>query len=215
MPQPFVADLSSLAQIRRLAAEVHSRTASLHGIVQNAGVFVRDRRVSDDGLELTFAVNHLAPFLLTHLLLGLLRESAPARVVVVSSVAHHRGHIDFDDLQRERSYDGYGAYAGSKLANMLFAFELADRLEGTRVTSNALHPGTVGTKLLREGFAIGGVSVAEGAATPVFVASDRSLCEVTGKYFVDRHPARPASATADRILRARLWDVSAAMTGAA
>lgn len=213
MPQPFIADLSSIEQVRRLAGEILDRTDRLHVLIHNAGVFLKQRRVTEDGCEMTLAVNHLAPFLLTHLLLGCLSASAPARIITVSSVAHQRGRIDLDDLHRERSYEGYGAYAGSKLANVLFAYELADRLAHTQITSNALHPGVVGTKLLREGFGTGGISVEEGAATPVFLAADSSVSNVTGKYFVDGHEAPSSPASHDRVLRARLWDLSAAITG--
>ena len=141
----FVADLSAQAEVRRLADEVLQRLPRLDVLVNNVGGYWNTRHVTADGLERTFALNHLAPFLLTNLLLDRLKESAPARVVTVASHAHAMGRIDFDDLQGERSYSGARAYNQSKLANVLFTYELARRLQGTSVTANALHPGVVST----------------------------------------------------------------------
>src|SRR3954447_61760 len=143
----FVADMSSQAEVRRLAAEVLASLPRLDVLVNNVGGFWNSRHVTADGLERTFALNHLAPFLLTHLLVGRLRESAPARVVTVSSDAQRMGRIDFDDLQGERSWSAQRAYNQSKLANVLFTYELARRLQGADVTANVLHPG-----LVRSGF---------------------------------------------------------------
>ncbi len=144
-PRLFVADLASLAQVRRLAAELAAALPRINVLVNNAGAIHMKRKHTVDGHETTFAVNHLAPFLLTSLLLPTLRASAPSRVVTVSSDAHRSGRIDFDDLMGAKDYAGMRAYAQSKLANVLFAYELARRLEGTGVTSNALHPGVVAT----------------------------------------------------------------------
>ncbi len=207
-PEGLVADFSSLAAVRRMAEAFRGRHAKLDVLINNAGVFETLRVESLDRLERTFAVNHLAHFLLTNLLLEPLRAAAPSRVVTVSSVAHNAGELDFDDLQAERSYDGYGAYASSKLANLLFANALARRVLDARITSNALHPGTVGTKLLRRGFGHGGASVEEGARTGVYLALSREVDGVTGRYFSNRRPVRPSSAALDEALQERLWEVS-------
>ena len=213
MAEPVVADLSSLSEVRALADEVRSRTDRLTVLVHNAGVFMKQRQLSPDGFELTFAVNHLAPFLLTALLRGLLTDSAPARVVTVSSVAHQRARLEFDNLQGERSFDGYRAYATSKLANVLFAFELAARLRMDRVTSNALHPGVVTTKLLYEGFGTTGINPADGARTSVFLASSPEVEGITGMYYENSRPARVAPAAEREELREKLWTVSEQLTG--
>jgi NAD(P)-dependent dehydrogenase (short-subunit alcohol dehydrogenase family) len=209
----LVADLSSMRQVRDLAAQVKARHDRLHVLINNAGVFMRKRRLTADGFETTFAVNHLAHFLLTHLLLDTIAASAPARIITVSSGTHHSGRIDFDNLQSERHFDGYDAYAASKLANVLFSNELADRLAGTRVTSNSLHPGVIRTKLLRAGFGASGGDLEEGAATSVYLASAPEVEHVTGKYFV-RKRETPASSTArDKQLMQALWRASEELLG--
>jgi retinol dehydrogenase-14 len=219
----FVADLSSQAEVRRLAEEVLHRLPRIDVLVNNAGGYWNTRHVTADGLERTFAVNHLAPFLLTNLLLDRLKQSAPARVVTVSSHAHARGRIDFDDLQSERSYSGARAYNQSKLANVLFTYELARRLRGTGVTVNALHPGVVRTSFGAED--PGGVqrrlvpflrpfmkSPAEGAVTSIRVASAPELQHVTGRYFVHGKP-KASSQRSYEAGAARLWQVSAELVG--
>jgi NAD(P)-dependent dehydrogenase (short-subunit alcohol dehydrogenase family) len=213
--EPIAADLASLDAVRELAREVASRFDRLDILLNNAGVMTPRRMVSADGYELTFAVNHLAHFLLTCLLLDRLKASAPARVVTVSSQVHASGTIHFDDPQLEHGWSAYEAYAQSKLANVLFAYALARRLTGSGVTSNTLHPGVVGTKLLREGFGGGGgTDVTEGARTSVYLASDPAVAAVTGEYFVRRQPARSAHATYDEALQERLWSLSKDLTGA-
>lgn len=147
-----VADLSSQRQVRQMAADIIVRYDRLHVLINNAGVILLKRQLTEDGLETTFAVNHLAPFLLTLLLLDLLKKSAPARIITVSSTVHYDEQIKFDNLQGERDYYGLGAYKVSKLGNVLFTFELAERLKGTGVTANCLHPGVVATKLLDTGW---------------------------------------------------------------
>lgn len=208
-----VGDLSELASVRALAREVEALTDTLHVLLHNAGVFVHERRLTSEGFETTFVVNHLAPFLLTHLLRPLLERGAPSRVVVVSSIAHNRGRIDFDNLQGERRFDGYGAYATSKLANVLFADELAERWAPLRITANSLHPGVISTKLLKEGFGASGDTVEEGARTSVHVASAPELEGVTGRYFVKSHEASPAPHAKDAAVRRRLWEVSERLVG--
>jgi retinol dehydrogenase-14 len=220
----FVADLSAQAEVRRLADDVMKRLPGLDVLVNNVGGYWNTRHVTVDGLERTFALNHLAPFLLTNLLMDRLKGSGPARVVTVSSQAHRGGRIDFDDLQGERSYSGARAYNQSKLANVLFTYELARRSAGTAVTANAVHPGVVRTSFGAEDPA--GVqrflvplirpfmkSPARGAATSVFVASAPGLEEVTGRYFANSAPRKSSEPSYDQSAAARLWRVSADAVG--
>jgi NAD(P)-dependent dehydrogenase (short-subunit alcohol dehydrogenase family) len=220
----FEADLSSQAEVRRLAAEVRETYHRLHVLVNNVGGYWAHRHVTADGLELTFALNHLAPFLLTHRLRGLLVASAPARVVTVSSGAQSMGRVDLDDLQGERAYHGQRAYNQSKLANVLFTYELARRLEGTGVTATVLHPGVTRTRFGRED--AGRVmqmlyplvtpfmkSPEQGARTSVYLASSPEVAGVTGAYFANRRPRRSSRASYDRDLARRLWAASAELTG--
>ena len=216
----FVADLSSQADVRRLADEVLQRVPRIDVLVNNVGGYWNTRHVTVDGLERTFAVNHLAPFLLTGLLLDRLKQSAPARVVTVSSQAHATGRIDFDDLQGERSYSGGVAYSQSKLANVLFTYELARRLPAGAVTANALHPGVVSTSFGDEDPS--GVqrmlvpvlrpfmkSPARGAATSIHLAVAPDLERVTGRYFANSKAKSSSERSHDRAVAARLWQVSA------
>jgi retinol dehydrogenase 14 len=222
----FVADLSAQAEVRRLAGEVLQCLSRIDVLVNNAGGYWNTRHLTADGLERTFAVNHLAPFLLTGLLLDRLKHSAPARVVTVSSNAHATGQIDFGDLQGERSYSGARAYSQSKLANVLFTYELARRQPATCVTVNALHPGVVRTAFGAEDPS--GIqrlfipvlrpfmkSPARGAATSVHVASAPDLEQVTGGYFAAGRPRSSAARSYDEAAAARLWQVSAQLTGQA
>ena len=225
----FVADLSAQSQVRGLVAEILQRLPRIDVLVNNVGGFWNTRHVTADGLERTFALNHLAPFLLTNLLLDRLMRSASARVVTVSSNAHAMGRIDFDDLQGECSYSGALAYNQSKLANVLFTYELATKLQGTSVTVNALHPGVVRTAFGAEDpasvqrFLIPFVrpfmkSPTQGAATSIHLASAPELAHVTGRYFADSKEKRSAEGSYDEAAAARLWQVSADLvhlTGAA
>lgn len=218
----LVADLASQASIRQLAADFKSRYQHLHVLINNAGLTKKERTLTEDGLEMTLAVNHLAPFLITNLLLQVLKTSAPARIVNVSSMVHKWGVINFDDLQGERDYDMDKAYNQSKLANLLFTYELARRLEGTEVTVNSLHPGMVVTDFGREytGFKafmnrlwrVFMKSPAEGAETSVYLASSPEVAGVSGKHFADKKPVASSKATYDVALAGRLWDVSEALT---
>jgi NAD(P)-dependent dehydrogenase (short-subunit alcohol dehydrogenase family) len=205
-------NLASLEQVWMVADEVRRRFDRLEVLINNAGVMTSTRQESEDGYELTLAVNHLAHFLLTNRLLDLLRASAPARIITVSSMVHASGEIRFDDLQMRRGYNGYRAYAQSKLANVLFTYELARRLEGSGVTANALHPGVIGTKLLHVSFS-GGGPVEEGAETPVFLATSPEVASTNGQYFSNRRQERSSSLSYDEQLQKRLWDVSEELTG--
>ena len=216
----LLCDLSSQARIRRLADEFKARYDRLDVLVNNAGLYLPKRSLSEDGFETTFAVNHLAYFLLTNLLLGVLKSSAPARVVNVTSAAHFYGKIEFDNLQGERKYGGVAAYNNSKLANVLFTRELARRLEGSGVTANCLHPGAVGTQIFRRlpkplEWLIRAVtkSPEEGAETSVYLATSPDIEGVTGKYFDDKKEKHPSRTAQDDELARRLWRVSEEYTG--
>lgn len=208
-----LADFASLDAVRKLAAHVNATYPRLDILINNAGMFAGERTLTTDGLETTFAVNHLAPFLLTNLLLDRIKDSAPARIVHVSSGTHHSGQIEWDNLQGEKHYSGYEAYSRSKLANVLFAYALAERLGGTNVTSNALHPGVIGTKLLRTGWGGSGNDLARGAETSVYVATAPELEHVTGRYFDNKRETASSTASHDKKLQAQLWQVSAQLVG--
>ena len=204
-----VADFASLEAVRGMAGEVRTRFPDLDVLVNNAGLYMKSRHLSHDGHEMTFAVNHLAPFLLTNLLLDLLRRNTPARIVNVSSVAHMRARPDLDDLRADRRFDDYNAYAVSKLANVLFTYELAERLRGTGVTANVLHPGVIPTKLLRTGFGgMSGLTLREGAATSVYLAASPEVEGVSGRYFTACREASSSALSRDPELRRELWRIS-------
>ena len=219
----LIADLASQRQIRAVAAAYLKRFDRLDVLVNNAGVSGwRTRLVTEDGLERTFAVNHLAPFLLTGLLLERMKASAPARAVTVSSVAHRLFPLDFDDLQGERHYSSFAAYCRSKLANVLFTHELARRVDGTGVTANCLHPGVVATDLFRDmprwlrAMLVRPVVLtpAQGADTVLHLATAPALTEVSGRYFVRRRPVRSSRASRDAHAARRLWWASEVLTTA-
>ncbi len=214
----FVADLSSQAEVRRLAGEVLATYPRLDVLLNNVGGFWAHRHVTADGLEHTFALNHLAPFLLTELLLDRLTASGAARVVTVASQAQSMGRIDFDDLMGERGYSGQRAYNQSKLANVMFTYELGRRLAGTGVTATALHPGMTNTAFSAEDPALRPLvaimrpfmrSPERGADTAVYLASDPAVEGVTGRYFSDRKIRRSQASSYDLATTARLWRVSA------
>jgi retinol dehydrogenase 14 len=219
----MLADLSSQAQVRRLAHEFEEAYPRLDVLINNAGLFRSERITTADGLETTFAVNHLAYFLLTNLLLDVLKASAPSRIVNVSSGDHSNGTIDFEDLQGEEVYKGAKAYSQSKLANVLFTYELARRLEGTGITVNCLHPGAgVRTNF---GSGVGGIfgvmvralrplmiSPEEGAETSIYLASSPEVEGVSGRYFVKKAEAPSSDASHDERIARRLWEASAELT---
>jgi NAD(P)-dependent dehydrogenase (short-subunit alcohol dehydrogenase family) len=220
----FVADMTSQAEVRRLGTDVLAAYPRLDVLLNNVGGFWSHRHVTADGLERTFALNHLAPFLLTNLLLDRLKASAPARVVTVSSAAHSMGKIDFDYLMGERRYSGQEAYNDSKLANVMFTYELARRLEGTGVTANALHPGITSTAFGAEDTARGwGPLIAlmrpfmkspeRGADTPIYLASSPDVDGLSGTYFADRKAKGSHKSSYDTATTARLWQVSAELVG--
>jgi len=220
------ADFADLSQVRRLAGELAAQLPRLEVLINNAALIAPAGALSVDGYELTFAVNHLAPFLLTKLLLPKLRESAPARVIVVVSEAHRRATLDFDDLMNARVSGFWAAYGRSKLANLLFMRELASRLAGSGVTVNALHPGVVNTQLFRHGptllrglLAAGGwlvlKSPRQGAGGSVYLASAPELERTSGGYFHGCRRSTPSAAARSDENAARLWQESARLTGLA
>ncbi len=223
-PVDFIpADLSTLAGIRAAAAEFRTRHDRLHVLLNNAGAMFSRRYVTVDGYEKTFALNHLNYFLLTDLLLDLIKASAPARIVNVSSGAHYGSSINFDDLQAQKHYKFMEAYGQSKLANVLFTYELARRLQGTDVTVNALHPGLIATGFARNnGFiynsamAVIGLFIrkpAQGAQTSIYLASSPEVEGVTGKFFIDCKPVESDPLSYDETLAKKLWQVSLDLTG--
>ena len=220
----FAADLSSQQEVRRLADAVLAAYPRIDVLINNVGGFWGHRHVTVDGLEHTFALNHLAPFLLTNLLLDRLKASAPARVVTVSSGAQAMGRIAFDDLQGEHQYSGQRAYNQSKLANVMFTYELARRLEGSGVTATVLHPGVVRTAFgaedpspfwkvfipLTRPFM---KTPAKGAQTAIQLASSPDVEGVTGRYFANREPRKSNRLSYDPVACARLWQASAELVG--
>jgi len=220
----LLADLSSQQQVRALASTVLERAPQLHVLVNNAGAIYTKRSLSVDGIEMTFAVDHLAYFLLTSLLVERLRASAPARIINVASDAHAHARIDFDDLQGERGYRAFRAYGRAKLANILFTVELARRLEGSGVTANCFHPGFVASGFNKNNgrFMAFGMTLArpfarspeKGADTLVWLADSPEVSSQTGGYFADRKRKQPSEAARDTAAARRLWELSEAQTHA-
>ncbi len=217
------ADLSSMAEVRGLAAGIVSSVPRLDALINNAGTIVGDRRLTVDGYEYTFALDHLSPFLLTNLLLDRLKTSAPSRVITVSSAAHLAGTMHFDDLMLNKGYRPFKAYSQAKLANILFTYELARRLAGTGVTANTLHPGSVRTHFgdeLNGPFRFGmylvrpfEIGPRTGARTSIYLASSPEVEGVSGKYFVRNKPRRPSDKATDPEAAKRLWEISAKLVG--
>ncbi len=198
-------DFGNLDSVRAMARGVRRQYPDLNVLINNAGVYMQRRHETVDGNETTWQVNHLAPVLLTMELLPLLEGNSPARIINVSSVAHTRGSINLHDIGGEHGFDAYAAYAQSKLANVLFTYELAERLEGKGVAVNCLHPGVISTKLLMDGFGIEGASLDEGARTSIRLALSEDLEGVSGKYFVKELPTTSSTMSYDVRLRRDLW----------
>jgi NAD(P)-dependent dehydrogenase (short-subunit alcohol dehydrogenase family) len=221
----MLADLSSMQQVRDLAAQFKREHDRLHVLVNNAGAIFMMRHTSTDGLEMTFALNHLSPFLLTNLLLDVITASGPARIVNVSSAAHVGARLNFDNLQhRGFFFNGYGVYGQSKLMNLLFTYELARRLDGRGVTVNALHPGLVRSRFFTNNWGVLGkaiwrvvglaaISPERGAQTSIYLASSPEVEGVTGQYFARCRPVRSSRESYDQEAQRRLWQVSAELTG--
>lgn len=220
----FQMDLSVQDQIYQFVAAFHQGYDRLDVLVNNAGITLLTRRLSEDGVEMTFAVNHLGHFLLTNLLLNTLKENAPSRVINVSSGSHRGAQIDFNSLRGESGYEGLRAYGQSKLANVLFTYELARRMEGTEVTVNAVHPGFVLTnlgrdngwlihKIIRLAMRLGGISTEEGAETLIYLAASPEVEKVTGRYFHKMKPVETSPQSYDPDTALRLWEISEELTG--
>jgi NAD(P)-dependent dehydrogenase (short-subunit alcohol dehydrogenase family) len=221
----LLGDLSLMSEIRRVAEEYKQRYSHLHVLLNNAGGVYAERQETREGLEMTFALNHISYFLLTNLLLDRLRTSTPARIINVSSTAHAIGNLDFNDLQNKHSYSmgGFRAYGQSKLMNVLFTYELARRLEGTGIIVNALHPGAVATGFGKNnggimGLLTGiigrfGLSPERGAETSIYLASSAEVEGVTGKYFDNRKAVQSSSASYDTAMQQQLWQISEQITG--
>jgi len=216
----LLCDLSSQEQIRSFVDEFKQKYQNLHVLINNAGVMISKRKLSVDGFEMNFAVNHLAPFLLTNLLLDVLKKSSPSRIVNVSSAAHRMAKIDFDDLQSEnKKHRLFRVYGVSKLAFMLFSYELSRILDGTGVTVNTLHPGMVNTNLGREMSKFGrgfGKLVfkkpEKGAETPLYLASSPEVEGITGKYFTKKQQKESSEESYNVEDARRLWEISATLT---
>ena len=219
----MLADFSDLAQVRQLADDFKSRRSKLHVLVNNAGVLQLTRRTTTDGHEMMFGVNHLAHFLLTLLLLDTIKVSAPARIVIVSSGSHLKGKLDFDDLHSKKGFSPTGVYGNSKLANVLFTYEIARHLKGTGVTANALHPGFIKTnmaanngwfvRLLLPLIHSSSLTPEQGAQTNIYLASSPEVEGVSGKYFIKCKPVPSSPASLDQEAAARLWQESLKLTG--
>ena len=214
----FIADLSSLGDIRRVGAELLAKHDVIDVLVNNAGALLMDRQVTKDGYEATFATNHLGYFLVTKMLLDAVKKAPAGRIVNVASEAHRRGSLAFDDLMGEKKYAGWFAYSASKLANILFTAELARRLEGTKVTTNSLHPGVIASGFARNNDGLVGflaklaspflMSSEDGAKTTLFLATDPSGAATNGLYFSKCKPKTPSREARDASVAKRLWDVS-------
>jgi NAD(P)-dependent dehydrogenase (short-subunit alcohol dehydrogenase family) len=219
----LLCDLSSLQSVRECGVRFRERHKRCDVLINNAGIYLSKRQVTVDSFETTFAVNHLSHFLLTHLLLDVLKNSAPSRIITVSSQAHRVGGINIDDLQSQKRYSAFRAYQQSKLANVLFTYELARRLDPSQVTANALHPGVVRTRFGQtdNGFMKIGVKLAgfmmispdKGALTSVYLASSPDVAGTTGQYFMRCRPARSSRISYDREAAGRLWKASERLCG--
>ena len=208
-------DVGSLPEMRVMAQQVAAKHQRLDVLLNNAGVFAKERTLTPDGFELTMGVNHFGHFTLTHALLPLLRQSTQGRVINLSSIAHSRGDLDLDDLTFAKHFDGYQAYAASKLANILFTYALARRLNQTNITVNAIHPGVISTKLLTQAFGISGGGLAQGAATSVLLATDPAFSKVTGRYFADRRESPSSQRSHNQDLQEKFYALSCQLTGVA
>lgn len=210
---PALADFASLNQVRKLAEEIQNKFNRIDVLINNAGVYMKEHLLTEDGYEMTFAVNHLSHFLLTNLLIETIKKSEQGRIINVSSIAHESAEVDFENLNTEKKFSPYGAYALSKFANIVFTKALAKKLIGTNITVNSLHPGVISTKLLKAGFNITGSSVKKGAETSVYLALSSEVKNITGEYFIDKKIARTHPLTYKEEVWKKLWDISSKMVG--
>jgi NAD(P)-dependent dehydrogenase (short-subunit alcohol dehydrogenase family) len=214
-PDILVADFSGPDEVRSMADEVVSTFPRLDALINNAGTYQETRVLTEEGVEMTFAVNYLAPFLLSNLLLPLLRESAPSRIVTVASSAHEDvTRVDWGNLPAMPRYDPWEAYSLSKFADIAFTYLLADKLERSGVTANCLHPGVVNTRILRIAFpGMAGIAPEEGARTSVYLALSPEAAGVSGKYFESMRPAESTALTHDKAVQERFWQIAEELTG--
>ena len=209
----FLADLASLQDIKRMVGELRSGVDRIDVLINNAGVFMNRKVLSKDGYEMTFAVNHLAPFALTLQLMDRILAGSPSRIVNVSSMAHQGAVMDPQNLQGEKDWSPFGSYGLSKLCNILFTMELSRRLEGTDVVTHALHPGVITTKLLTAGFGNIGSPLDTGARTVMMVATDPEVGKQSGNYYSDRREKQPSREATDRRAAEQLWEISEKLSG--
>lgn len=219
----LVADFSSFKAVRRLAGDFMAKHKNLHVHVNNAGAINGRRIMTPDGYETTFQVNHLSPFLLTNLLLPVIKQSAPARIVNVASMAHYMGHMDFEDLMGQKKYNDMKAYAQSKLANVLFTKHLAELIEGSGVVTNSLHPGVVHTGFSKDGSPLAHFfyktfgflmdTPEKGARTSMHVAVSKETAVVSGRYFSECREKTPSAEARNAEIAEKLWDISLKLTG--
>lgn len=210
-PEYITADFASLRQVKQLSEEINEKFSIIDVLINNAGVYMNDYIFTEDQYETTFQVNHLAPFLLTNLILERFTGSDDPRIINVSSIAHAKCNIDFGNLNGEKFYNAYNAYAVSKLANVLFTYYLSDKLKGKEICVNCLHPGVISTKLLHTGFNLKGASLEKGAATPVYLAVSKEIKGVTGKYFIESKETPSSYVSYDKELQKRFWETSKQM----
>ena len=213
-PDSLAADFSDTGQVRQMAGDLSSRYSFLNVLVNNAGTYQKTRRLTEGGIELTFAVNYLAPFLLTGLLLPLLRKGTPARIITVASSAHEDvDRIDWNDLPAWHHYRAWDAYALSKFAGITFTYMLARKMNGTGVTANCLHPGVTNTRLLKAAFPrVSGISPEEGAQTSVYLALFPRVSTISGRYFDGKKVVPSSRMTRDRTVQERLWNLAEELT---
>jgi len=211
----LIADMSLMASVRELADQVNQNYPQLHVLINNAGVMLSKRQLTSEGYEMQYALHHLGPFLFTHLLLDKLKASSPARIININSKMHTMNKIDFDNLQAEKKFGPFKTYAASKLANMMFTYSLAERLEGTGVTANCLHPGVIGSNI---GSTPGFIkmfmkSPQKGAETPLYLACEPELEVMNGKYFMDKKPLASSKDSYDKVVAKKLWALSLEQAG--
>ncbi|MEI8132412.1 MAG: SDR family oxidoreductase [Leptolinea sp.] len=208
-----VGDYSSLAQVRQMAADVLVKVGQLDVLINNAGAYMLERQITEDGFEMSWQVNHLAPYLLTILLLERMKSNTPSRIVNVASIMHNQARLDYDNLQGEKEFKPSRVYCLSKLGNVITTLDLAERLAGSGVTVNCLHPGVVDTKMLRVSFSIQGTTLENGAQTSLFLATSPSVEGVTGKYFDDCKETAPSPVSLDAAERRHFMQVTNQMLG--
>lgn len=204
----YVSDFTSLNDVKNLAEQIKSKFEKIDVLINNAGVYMNKKVITKDGFETTLQVNHLSHFLITNLLIDLIKKSNDGRIINVSSIAHQNSQLDWDNLNGEKFYDAYYAYALSKLANILFTKELNKKLKSTNVSTYSLHPGVISTKLLMQGFNITGESLQKGAETSVYLASTENIQHYSGEYFVNKQISQSHSITYDKNVCEKLWVVS-------